>query len=106
MPKSITDTPGVNATPHPQPTWTERYQLGVEMNRNLDPICTLDEIAAELGTTRQGAYTETVLALGALAWALRRRFQQDIPPEVWPLHQRGQTKSRAAAVKSPRQSVM
>lgn len=60
-----------------RPTWTERYRLGVEMNRHMDPICTLEELGAELGITRQNAYTETVLALGTLAWHLREYFDQE-----------------------------
>lgn len=106
MPKTITNRQPNSVPTRPQPTWTERYQLGVEMNRNLDPICTLDEIAAELGTTRQGAYTETVLALGTLAWALRRRFQQDIPPEAWPLHKRAPPKSFAHSAEASNQPLM
>ena len=56
------------------PTWTEKYRLGVLLNKQMDPVCTLEEVAAELGITKQNAYTETVLALGALAWTLRNRL--------------------------------
>lgn len=57
-----------------EPTWTERYKLGVQLNKELEPLCTFDELAVELGVSRQNAYTETVLALGTLAWRLRQLY--------------------------------
>jgi hypothetical protein len=55
-------------------TWTARYRIGVAMNRQMDHLCTLDEVAAELGITKQNAYTETVLALGTLVCLLHARL--------------------------------
>jgi len=58
-----------------KPSWTQAYRLGVSLNREIEHACTLDCLGAELGITRQNAYTESVLALGKLAWALRSRFR-------------------------------
>ncbi len=57
-----------------RPTWTERYRLGVQLSKELDTYCTLEEIAVELGTTKQNAYTASVLALGTLAIGLQQKF--------------------------------
>lgn len=57
-----------------KPNWTQRYRLGVELNRSMEPVCTLEQVAAELGITKQNAYTETVLALGTLAFRLMERL--------------------------------
>lgn len=57
------------------PTWTQRYRLGSQLNLHMDHACTLDELAAELGVTKQNAHTEAVLALGSLAWQLRDRLK-------------------------------
>ena len=56
------------------PKWTERYKLGAQMNQHLDHFCTLEELGAALGVTKQNAYTESVLALGTLAWRLSERL--------------------------------
>ena len=56
------------------PNWTTRYQIGVQINKPMDCFCSLDEIASELGISRQNAYTETVLALGTLACRLHARL--------------------------------
>ncbi len=61
-----------------QPSWTERYRLGVALNRQMEPVCTLAQVASELGITRQNAYTESVLALGTLAHRLRGRFSRGL----------------------------
>lgn len=66
-------TPANTATR--KPSWTERYKLGVELSKELDTYCTLDEVAAEIGTTRQNAYTATVLALGTLAFRLQQHLR-------------------------------
>lgn len=50
--------------------WTTRYRVGVVLNRQMEPQCTLEQLATELGITKQNAYTETVLALGSLACRL------------------------------------
>ena len=57
------------------PTWTQRYRLGVKVNQHLEKNCTLQELAAELGVTKQNAYTESVLALGTLVWRVRERLK-------------------------------
>lgn len=62
----------MNQKPASTPNWTTRYRLGVKLNKQMEHVMTLDEVAAELGITKQNAYTETVLALGTLAWHLKR----------------------------------
>ncbi|TJY57399.1 hypothetical protein E4T66_18505 [Sinimarinibacterium sp. CAU 1509] len=57
-----------------EPTWTQRVKLGVQLGKSLETVCSLDEIAAELGVSRQTAYNECAAALGALAWRLRARY--------------------------------
>jgi hypothetical protein len=56
------------------PGWKARYRLGVMLNKELEHYATLTEVAEELGITRQNAYTETVLALGSLAFAVAARY--------------------------------
>jgi hypothetical protein len=56
------------------PTWTERYNLGKMLNQHLDAQCTLQDLGDELGVSKQNAYTESVLALGSLGWALCKRL--------------------------------
>ena len=55
------------------PNYRQRYQLGAQVNQHMDKFCTLEELGAALGVTKQNAYTESVLALGKLAWSLRER---------------------------------
>lgn len=57
------------------PTWSELYKTGVLLNAHLDHDCTLQELGDALGVSKQNAYTESVLALGKLAWLLRERLQ-------------------------------
>lgn len=57
-----------------KPGFTERYRLGVELSKHLDPVCTLEELGRELGISTQNAYTQSVLALGTLAWHLKHRL--------------------------------
>ena len=57
--------------------WKQRYQLGAELAKELDTYSTLDEIAAELGTTRQNVYMIAVQALGKLANGLIERLGND-----------------------------
>lgn len=68
--------------PHPRipgsPNWRTRYALGIEAARHLEPEQSFVEIAAEIGTTPQVAYNETMLALGTLVWLLRRRFGVEV----------------------------
>jgi hypothetical protein len=56
------------------PNWTTRYKIGAALSKHMDPCCTLEELGAELGVTKQNAYTESVLALGTLACALYVRM--------------------------------
>lgn len=56
------------------PSWSQRYRLGVELNKQMEHFATLQEVADELGITKQNAYTETVLALGTLILLLRDRL--------------------------------
>lgn len=55
-------------------SWSRRYRLGVEVNKCMDHFATLEEVAVELGITKQNAYTETVLALGTLVCLMRARL--------------------------------
>ncbi len=56
------------------PNWSTRYRIGVLLNQQMDHVFTLEEVAAEMGITKQNAYTETVLALGSLACGLHRKL--------------------------------
>lgn len=57
-----------------QPTWSKRHALGVLLNKHMDHNCTLQELANELGTTKQMAYHESVVALGAFGLKLCERM--------------------------------
>jgi hypothetical protein len=57
----------------PTPTWSVCHGIGVELNREIEPECSLRELAAELGITPQMAYHESNVALGKLAWHFWRR---------------------------------
>jgi hypothetical protein len=57
-----------------RPTWSQAYRLGVQINKEMDHYMTLEQVARELGITKQNAYTETVLAIGTLAWMVRKRL--------------------------------
>ncbi|WP_421793435.1 hypothetical protein [Hydrocarboniphaga effusa] len=54
----------------PRFSFKQKYSLGVELSRQLEPVCTLEELGAAIGVTKQNAYTESVLALGTLALLL------------------------------------
>ena len=54
-----------------KPGFLTYYDLGVEVNKVLPKFKTLKECGRELGITKQNAYTESVLALGKLCFALR-----------------------------------
>lgn len=69
---------GAPAVSAKKASWTKRYRLGVALNRDMPHLMTLEEVAAELGITKQNAYTETVLALGTFICAIRERL--GIPP--------------------------
>lgn len=56
------------------PNWTTRYRVGAILSRHLDTCCTLEVLGAELGITKQNAYTESVVALGTLVCALYLRM--------------------------------
>lgn len=66
--------------PPAKPTWTQRYRLGVEINKQVMHFATLEEVAEELGITKQNAYTETCLALGTLIYRLREKL--GLPPNI------------------------
>lgn len=56
------------------PGWAVRYRLGVELNKHMPHVATLEQVAAEMGITKQNAYTETCLALGTLVCLARQRL--------------------------------
>ncbi len=56
------------------PNWSTRYRIGVILSKHLDAQCTLVELGRALGVSPQNAYTESVLALGALVCALYVRM--------------------------------
>ena len=64
--------------PARKPGFTECYRLGVTLSKELDPVCTYEQIAAAIGVTKQNAYTEVVLALGKLGFMLRQRLQSEV----------------------------
>lgn len=76
------------------PGWAQRYRLGVELNPHMPHVATLQEVANELGITKQNAYTETVLALGHFVYRLRERIGVPVnlkmveTPDIEP-HDRG-----------------
>ena len=55
-------------------SWTMRYRLGVALNKEMSHLATLEEVATELGITKQNAYTETCLALGTFMCHVRTRL--------------------------------
>lgn len=57
------------------PTWSQCYRLGVALAPQMEHKMTLQEVADELGITRQNAYTESVVALGKLVFLIRRRWR-------------------------------
>lgn len=59
---------------HPKPNWRTRYEVGRFFNEHLDHYRTLAEVAAELGISKQNAYTETVVALGTLVCAVMAKL--------------------------------
>ncbi len=61
-------------------SWATRYRIGVACNKEMSHLMTLEEVAAELGITRQNAYTETCLALGKFICNVRQRL--GIPLEI------------------------
>lgn len=61
-------------------SWTMRYRLGVALNKEMPHLMTLEEVAQELGISRQNAYTESCLALGTLICMVRQRL--GIPPTL------------------------
>ena len=60
--------------PGVRPNWSTRYRIGVVLSKHLDACCTLEELGAALGVTKQNAYTESCLALGALVCGLYVRM--------------------------------
>lgn len=64
---SATDVPAVTCR-----------RVGAAIARQLQPLHSWTDIAAELGTTREGAYHIGVVALGRLAFRLQAQFAQEI----------------------------
>lgn len=52
--------------------WKTFYNLGVEMNQQMVPFRSWEQVGKALGVSKQNAYTEGVLALGKLAHAIYR----------------------------------
>jgi hypothetical protein len=86
----------------PRLNWTTIYRIGCAMNARIDHYNTLQEIADELGITKQNAYTETVVALGKLVCELSRRLCLPLPDEIRPRARSLDTLSRSPANRSPR----
>lgn len=63
--------------PGSAPNWTTRYRIGSALGKHLEPVASLDEVAAYLGTSKQNAYTFCALALGKLALQLHARFRPE-----------------------------
>lgn len=59
---------------HRERTWSELHALGVLLSQDLETYATLDEVAAEFGSTKQRMYHETMVALGKLGYGLRARL--------------------------------
>lgn len=56
------------------PSWTACYRLGRAANQHVSHEHTLQEVADELGISKQNAYTESVVALGKLLILIRQRW--------------------------------
>lgn len=52
--------------------WFAAMKLGASIAHQLDSNYTLDEIAAELGMTRQNVWVVSCVALGKLVWNLQK----------------------------------
>jgi len=58
-----------------RPSWEVYHRLGEQVSKDLEPNCTYEEIGASMGTSKQKAYHETMVALGKLVYALRMIHQ-------------------------------
>jgi hypothetical protein len=54
-----------------RPCWNTFYWLGVEANNLLEPVHSYVEIGRAFGVTKQNAFTECMVALGKVVFALR-----------------------------------
>ncbi len=61
-----------------RPSWEVYHRLGEEMSRHLKPNYTYEEIGACLGVSKQKAYHEAMVALGKLAYQLKKIFKQEV----------------------------
>lgn len=56
------------------PCWNTYYELGRQLSGQLRPERSLEAVGAAIGVTKQNAYTEVCVALGKLAYALRKEL--------------------------------
>jgi len=59
-----------------QPSWSVFHALGEEFAPRLEPYCTYEQIGKEIGTTKQMAYHEAVVALGKLIFNMRKSVRE------------------------------
>ncbi len=57
-----------------KPNWSAYYRLGVDLSKHLEGVSTFAEIGVELGVSKQRAYHECMVALGKLAYGLKRQL--------------------------------
>ncbi|GFO67908.1 hypothetical protein GMLC_14870 [Geomonas limicola] len=60
-----------------KPTWLVYLKMGQELSRHLDTNCTYEEIGACLGVSKQAARAETLVALGKLAYQLKKMWGKE-----------------------------
>lgn len=58
-----------------EPNWTTFYDLGVQLNQQMRPWRSFEDVGRELGVTKQNAYTICMVALGKLAWHTFRKVK-------------------------------
>ena len=58
-----------------KPSWQVYHDLGKELAPHLSANYTFEEIGAELGVSRQRAYHLCMMALGKLAYGLKKNLQ-------------------------------
>lgn len=56
----------------PKAGWLTYHQLGAEVARQLPKHCTLEKLGQAIGTSKQNAYHESVVALGKVCYRLRQ----------------------------------
>lgn len=55
--------------------WTTYYRLGVIAQRQLPVFRSFEEVGRAVGVTKQNAYTEVVVALGKVVFAMRHELR-------------------------------